>query len=200
MLPSRSGVMPRVLQTTSRPRLLTISGQRGATLAATAASSACTVTAKCATAPAVVAEPLDRVGPPVVGGAVNNRLDVGVSASRLGRTHPAGTACGETLAGSAEDLDGGRSRCRSRTWWSGRRGRARTSREGSGEPPQGLAAPGKPVHRRSAGRWLISLNITTAGGSPVRCSMRVRAALALSSPNQRAGGASIACRISHAMG
>jgi hypothetical protein len=69
-----------------------------------------------------------------------------------------------------------------------------------GAPSHGLTGPGKPVHRRSVGRWLISLNMMIAGGRPLRCWMRVRAALALSSPSQRAGGASSACRSNHAMG
>ncbi|RVX41033.1 hypothetical protein EDD27_3487 [Nonomuraea polychroma] len=68
------------------------------------------------------------------------------------------------------------------------------------EPPHGLTLSGNPVQRRSAGRWLMSLNITIAGGRPVRYSMTVSAVLALFSPSHRDGGASSACRISHAIG
>jgi hypothetical protein len=64
----------------------------------------------------------------------------------------------------------------------------------------GLVVPENPVHRRSAGRWLMSLNMTSVAGRPLRCSMRVRAALALSRPSQRCGGISSACRMSQAIG
>lgn len=45
----------------------------------------------------------------------------------------------------------------------------------------------------------MSLNITIVGGSPVRYSMTVSALLALFRPSQRDGGASSACRTSHAI-
>lgn len=55
------------------------------------------------------------------------------------------------------------------------RGAARGAAMDLKKPPHGLMPSGNPVHRRSGGRWLMSLNITIVGGRPSRYSMTVSA-------------------------